>query len=369
MLENGASLQDCLKRFPNETWLVDELRVVQSLSQLKVTPLTHNKVELLEHRLKVQFNKVQALPKAKPRPVWFMANRLVASVLLVFVLALVASGGTVAASSSAMPNQTLYPVKRAWENFIVTLASLIGRLAEVWAHLAQVRYEELLYMQALNNYTDLPLQDFNAALFYAQANANPNTVSVLTALMNEAQTILNDASGWSDESAYVETERLIYAQFDTQSATFLFAPTNLQPLSPTPVITTTPSLSTSATPITNLIVMSSSTPTLTATITSTIFASPTSRFQATATRVIVESSATPMIQATLTPSITPSLTPLAFPQGIRQTATPTPTNLPIVVFTATPLPNGQDPVSPFVRETFEAVYQTQTAEAQATEPQ
>ena len=76
-----------------------------------------------------------------------------ASIVAIIVTLLIATGGTAAASIGSMPDDFLYPVKRATEN--VQLAFTFTNLgkAEAYARMANRRVEEIIYM-ANENDTD-----------------------------------------------------------------------------------------------------------------------------------------------------------------------------------------------------------------------
>ena len=86
--------------------------------------------------------------KAEPKktsPVGWMPRWavVVASLVLIF---LVAGTGTVAASSSSMPDDTLYPVKLASERVRLGLSRGDIKKARVNVHLADIRVKEIVYL-------------------------------------------------------------------------------------------------------------------------------------------------------------------------------------------------------------------------------
>jgi hypothetical protein len=325
------------------------------------------RVNALENQLKNQFQHTMGAKKVVRPSFWQTANRAAATVLIVLFVGLLGTGGTVAASASAMPDDTLYTIKRAWENFITALSNLIGRADSIWLHLASVRLEELQYLLAKGNLHPDQLADFNYALETAQIVADDESAPQVMSLITQAKSILQPTRDLIASPEYQKTVQLLGATRNADGNFVWVLPTGTPNAMPTitPILPT--ATNTALPTITATLVVASNTPLPTA----TLRASATPRFAPTATRtpapVIIASAtpAPPLPTLTATPSAT--LTPLPIPL-LTQQAVNNPTATPLVVSRATATPTNNNNVeSPFVRETIQAVQMTQTAQVAVTE--
>ncbi len=152
LLQDRRTLEECLAAYPQYAADLKPLLQTALLTRrLKKPVLNEDRVAALEERLMQAFPAAPALDETTPRrmarpsktlfPAWM--GRTAAIMLLVFLATLGTGGTTVAASANSVPGETLYSVKRAWEDIIVFFASLIGRTGDVWLHLAHVRWDEL----------------------------------------------------------------------------------------------------------------------------------------------------------------------------------------------------------------------------------
>lgn len=362
-----ATFQECLERYPSEAPLLKkELHLALLATRLKSTVMSDEAVARLETRLRARFqqtmkstSQLQVMRRAAP---WQFAGKWAAAVLIVFLVALGAGGGTVAASSSSLPGDPLYGVKRAWESVIVFVASLVGRVDDVWLHLAQVRFEELIKLAEAGRLTSVQLDDFSASLETAIRLADAETTPRLVGFMMNAESHLQLVPLATQAlPGYMRMKTLLKPHFDsTGRLQVRQVITTIQPMAPTP---TAIPVAASATPTATATF--TATPTLTATPTNTpIPPTETPRYPPTATRTPTTE---PTATWTITPSPTPTLTWTALPLG-STLPTPTPVNpnqgpgLPQVSTPVTPV--GSAPL--FVRETQAAVYATQTAIARGT---
>jgi hypothetical protein len=350
MLAQGNSLADVLRQYPAARPLEKQLKLVMALQGLRPSAMPQATVNRLEARLQSQWKKAPL----KPVSWWAGMNRAAAVILLVIVVALAGTGGTVAASANSQPNEPLYAVKRAWEQFILLLAQLFGRADDVWVHLATIRYEELRELLGEAVALETPIENFNAALRQAQSIADLQSLPTLNSLQQVARTTLVNHPRLLASPRYSE----LLATLGQPLPEITLPATPVVEVSATPTFTATPSATHTPT----------ATRTLTFTPTATQTPLPTSRFAATATRTPLAPSETPReANAIVSPTPTLTLTPLGF---LGQTRTPQPSRpsaTPFLIFgtevTATPS-SGE---VPFMRETLEAVRMTQTAEAATTE--
>ncbi len=368
-MQSGASLKDCLAQYPNEaTWLKSALLVSSLMVRLPARELPAPNVARLEERLLATFEK-QTLPKAKvlrPAPtIWAGWQRAAAMVVTVLAFGFLGGTGTVMASANSQPTDALYSVKRAWESVIVLIAEWIGRLDDVWAHLAQVRYEELLAMRERGTLQPEHLNALNIALENALLLADSETRPQVFMLVSQVQPTLSTLEPLAQSTEYSRLSLLLTVQF-TPNGTLEWESLPAE----------APSDNTSNVlidPTATLFMVTLPTETPASTPSSTPTATSTPRFAPTATRIpaiTLTNTPTPTLTQIVIATATHTLTPLPLPglsqtRVIRPTETPSGTN-PSIISSATPRP-GDSQESPFIRLTFEAVYMTQTAEAQATE--
>ena len=147
-LRQGESLEQCLARYPEQAAELEPLLQVAMASQKAssaVAPRTEFKAR---SRYEIQSQLHDKGRKAEPGkaslvgwiPRWAM---VVASLVLIF---LVAGTGTVAASSTSMPDGTLYPVKLATERVQLALSRGDISKARVDVRLADRRIKEIVYL-------------------------------------------------------------------------------------------------------------------------------------------------------------------------------------------------------------------------------
>jgi hypothetical protein len=147
-LRQGESVEQCLARYPEQAAdLAPLLRV--AVDSQKASSAVKPRPEFKERaRYKIQSNLHDKERKTQPKRAssiggisrWVMA---VASVILIF---LVAGTGTVAASTSSMPDDTLYPVKLATERVRLGLTRGDIKKARVNVRLADRRVKEIVYL-------------------------------------------------------------------------------------------------------------------------------------------------------------------------------------------------------------------------------
>jgi hypothetical protein len=116
-LENGAQVESLLARYPA---YAEELRpiLIAVLEAKKMSAPEPSREAVVRGRARLM-QRVSAIREEKTAPRrWvspFFFRKLAVSLVLTLTLAL-SGTGLVGASSSALPGQNLYPVKRRWEN-------------------------------------------------------------------------------------------------------------------------------------------------------------------------------------------------------------------------------------------------------------
>jgi len=147
-MRQGESVEQCLARYPEQAAELAPLLQVAAATQ-KTSSAVQPRPEFKERsRYEIQAQLHGKERKTEPKktsfvgwmPRWAVA---VVSVILVF---LVAGTGTVAASTSSMPDDTLYPVKLATERVRLGLTRGDIKKARVSVRLADRRVKEIIYL-------------------------------------------------------------------------------------------------------------------------------------------------------------------------------------------------------------------------------
>lgn len=374
VLAGEATPQACASRYPDYAdALRADLNAALLTRRLKNPVMPPQSVSALEERLRAKMRPIKATkpPAKRPlRPV-FSLQRLAAVLALVFALTLGSGGAVIALAADDQPGETLYEVKRWWEDIVLLFAEIAGWVDEMWLHLAQVRWEELRALLEAGRVTSQALADFNEALsiaqYYADELTGPRLVAFMAEVRGQWDALSQDANLTTIDALAVERIDLILSLERDAEGRFVTPPPTV-----TPTLTPTPTLSPTRTP----------SPTLTAapTLTATLTLSPTStpRIPPTPTRTPTPSP-TPTPTFTVTPSPTATWTPLPLPVGPPRNPTATPR---VIVPPPTNDQGGNDSTRPtatptatlsaedltnyfyFVRETATAVFATQTAAAE-----
>ena len=146
-IAQGESIDDCLEDYPEHAKELEPLLRVaaRAYSNSDLEPRPDFKrgllaqTSLLPHRKK---------PKAEPRriPLFSWQLRWVAATVAVLIFLMVGASGTAAASSSSMPDDTLYPVKLAVERARLTFTFSDTGKAKLHAKFTERRARELAHM-------------------------------------------------------------------------------------------------------------------------------------------------------------------------------------------------------------------------------
>lgn len=360
VLTGTASIEDCLVQYPDYADLLEpELQVLVLTSRLKSPELSQAAVDSLEVRLLTQV-PAGTSPKIIPFSRFLPVSRVAAAVMIVFLLAFSSGAGVVAASANALPGDSLYVVKRFWEDVITAIVTFIGRAGEVWLHLATTRLLEARTLAVDGRLTQEVVDNLYWTIDRALATTDAAVQPDVDDLLIRAQAILNEQI--APIAANVDLVPVI--ELVDTTITRRNGAEGTQPAS----VPSNVALTATVTPTDVIIVTAEASPTRMSNVEVTAVPTNTPRIPPTATRtptVIVIPSDTPT--NTPLPSSTPSWTPLPPPSGQPgQQVTPlgTPIQIPgRPTRTPTPLPNGWD----WVRQTQEAVRMTQTAGPPQTE--
>jgi hypothetical protein len=138
-LDAGEPIEGVLARYPAEA---ERLRpLLETATLLPALALAPTPAVQAASR-RAFLNQAGKQQQARRRPVWF---RGLAGLAVALVLAVILGGGVVAASSAALPGDTLYPIKRGVEQVTLAIARDRDRLAERYA---QRRREEVAALLA-----------------------------------------------------------------------------------------------------------------------------------------------------------------------------------------------------------------------------
>jgi len=381
-LQDGLmTYEGCLAKYPvYAEQLQHDLAIVQLTQRISVPQLKSQSVDAIEAKLLKQFNRGSTQSKrptqtkqSQPTRIQPMRQsylRWVAGFVIAFMLLMGAGGGTVYASSTSLPGETLYSVKIAWEQVIVLISTFFNNQDEVWLHLTQTRANEILVLYENGRLTDDVLDTFyttaETAILYATDDTEQAYIDLVEGLhpvfseaillsTNEMQRfrILRILSPEMDANGHLilpDGEELLPQPDDNEAAT----------LEPTMILTATPTLTQTA--------ILTATPTFTLTYTPTMTSEPTQTRTPTPSR-------TPTLLPSITPTLTLTSTPTATwtPLGIQpRSEQATSVNnsgqqIKITEVKATkPFTVDNDEI--FVRETERAVEITQTAIAKTPSP-
>jgi len=146
-LLQGESIESCLERYPKEASKLEPL--------LKVAATVHTKAASIQARPEFKwrtrtrlegaflYTQRQKLAKAKVGFGWQQSWALALSIMLAV---LVVGAGTAAASTQALPDEPLYPVKLVTEQARLTLTFSDIAKTELHARFAERRAEEIAQM-------------------------------------------------------------------------------------------------------------------------------------------------------------------------------------------------------------------------------
>ncbi len=342
-LAGRRTVADCLARYPD---LADDLKPLLEMAlltaRLKSPRLPEARVAALETRLRAQM-------RPQRRPAAAGISRLAAGLLLGFLLAFGSGAGLVAASSSSLPGDPLYGIKRLWEVIVLALSPLFGQLDDAWLAVAETRLDEVQALHEQGRLTSAALDDLAEAARQAARLADADTLPRTAAYLETVQVALRDLTPPPGGEAALQTLFATTLPIAPTSApvavTAAPAPTLTPSTTPTlePTATTAPTDTPIYTPTATL--TRTPTPSRTPTATLTLTFTPTPTASPTATWTPLPLPGQPTLQSVITEPA----------PGQPLAATPTPANLPTLDFIR-------------IRETERAVYMTQTAGPPPTEP-
>ncbi len=149
VLVKGETVEECLRRYPEHARELKSL--LETATATKKATAVQPSPEFRERARQQFYAALRQMPAQKKRagfswggqPRWATVVAVVLAILLV-------SSGTVAAASGSMPDQPLYPVKRASEQARLALTFSSLHKAELYARLADRRVLEIVYLASKN---------------------------------------------------------------------------------------------------------------------------------------------------------------------------------------------------------------------------
>ncbi len=185
----GESVEDCLARYPDlATELEPHLRVVVMASQASAFTPSADAKALGHQRLQAELRALdqRAVKRREPRtswarPVFGWQIRTVLIPLAIVLVLLVGSVSTVLASSSALPGDALYPVKRTAEQARLAFQFSQTGKAELYLTYSERRAEEISKLIKVGKFSQLEA---------AQKNLRDNltaTTRIAGVLQNEGE--------------------------------------------------------------------------------------------------------------------------------------------------------------------------------------
>lgn len=390
VIHGTYTIEDCAAQYPQYAdALRAELSTAGLITRLKSPELTSAEIDELQARI---FNKQQT---TAPRVIHLMPLRMskaAAAILLIFLFAFGSGAGLVAASADDRPGDTLYGLKRFWENLILVIAGIIGQLDDAWLQLAQTRLDEVLALDADGTLTEEALNDLYDATRNMITYASPSTQDAVIMLAEQVQQELNALQSPLAQSEIAEQIKRAAAPVLQADGSIKLPPDvppvgaedqstendpeTVLPTTITPTYTATATEGAAQQPDTTFATATftpqpTATFTLEPTATDTPAPTHTPRFPPTETRTPTPTSTLSPTPEPMTPTpIPPTNTPVPDAPIVPATTEPQRTPNPRVTLAPTRLPGSTDveaTITPPLRATPQSVYLTQTAGPPATE--
>ncbi|MDP2932767.1 MAG: DUF5667 domain-containing protein, partial [bacterium] len=207
-LRHGASVSDCLKKYPEAKWLKSSLAVVERLSSIPTkTPDINEKTVWDKISLNIAVGQTAATQTSATRQQTMPGFRLAlprglfAFVTLIAILGLLNT--TAVAAQNSLPGETLYPIKRTVEKIQLTLTINEVKKTEVRIQHAENRLTEAQAIVEQNNPSDnaktitqtiVELKDATTQVA-DEANENKNLLQKVVELTGKQETVLADMEG------------------------------------------------------------------------------------------------------------------------------------------------------------------------------
>jgi hypothetical protein len=144
LLEQGASIEDCLNKYPAEA---GELKSLLSMAQLSRKSLHYaiprDAKARIRTRIMTHYDR-QHWPRDQKKPIWSLMRRWAYVTIFILTFLIVAGVGLNAASANAVPGDLLYPIKRSFEEIQIAFSFSDMAKAEAHVRLAERRISEII---------------------------------------------------------------------------------------------------------------------------------------------------------------------------------------------------------------------------------
>jgi hypothetical protein len=230
-LQQGDTLQACLASYPaHASRLAPLLRVAALLETPDIEPMPAKDFRAGEARFLAHATQLRARRQQTPSPnqggilsnlVGSTRRLVVASILSVLLLCGVLSAGTVSAASASLPGSRLYPVKRAAEALVSSVAftpRLQTRVHLAWADRRLREVEALMVQDGVVDETVLGgLEDETEQALAAAEQAEPDQLTVVVAHTQQQQAVLGQLLDKAPPAARPGLERALAASAQGQA--------------------------------------------------------------------------------------------------------------------------------------------------------
>ncbi len=230
-LQEGDTLQACLASYPSHaSRLAPLLRVAALLETPDIEPMPakdfrKGEARFLAHATQLRARRQQAPP---PRQGGILPNLLgstrrlvVASMVSVLLLCGVLSAGTVSAASASLPGSRLYPVKRAAEALVSSVAFTPQLQTRVHLAWADRRLREVEAVMAQDGVVDEAvlgdMEDETERALAAAEQADPDQLTVVVAHTRQQQVVLGQLLDQAPPAARPGLERALAASAQGQT--------------------------------------------------------------------------------------------------------------------------------------------------------
>jgi hypothetical protein len=222
-LQDGDTLDACLASYPSHArQLAPLLRVAAMLETPDSQPMPAEgfragEARFLAYAAQLRARRQQTLP---PRQGGILSNLLgstrrlvVASMVSVLLLCGVLSAGTVSAASASLPGSRLYPVKRAAEALVSSVAFTPGLQTRVHLAWADRRLREVEALMARDGVADesalAALEQETEQALTAAEQADPDQLTVVVAHTRQQQEVLGQLLNKAPPAARPGLERAL----------------------------------------------------------------------------------------------------------------------------------------------------------------
>jgi hypothetical protein len=144
LLEQGASIEDCLNKYPADAGeLKSLLNIAQRSRRSLHYAIPRDAKARIRTRIMTHYDR-QHWPRGQKTPIWSLLRRWAYVTIFVLTFLIVAGVGLNVASANAVPGDTLYPVKRSFEEIQIAFSLSDMAKAETHVRLAERRINEIV---------------------------------------------------------------------------------------------------------------------------------------------------------------------------------------------------------------------------------